>query len=89
MRPDDTSVSRTKLFDFMTGWLGGPPLYIEKRGHPRRRMRHVPFASGDLEAADWRSWMAAAMEQIQMTGPLQEFLTDKLTESALHLRNQN
>jgi hemoglobin len=89
MLPADTSVSRTKLFEFMTGWMGGPPLYIEKRGHPRLRMRHLPFAIGDFEAAEWMRCMTAAMGQIQVTGPLQEFLTDKLTESALHLRNQN
>lgn len=89
MLPADTSVSRTKLFEFMAGWLGGPQLYIEKRGHPRLRMRHFPFAIGDYEAAEWMRCMTAAMDQIQVTGPLREFLIDKLTESALHMRNQS
>ena len=46
MLPKDDSVSRTKLYEFLSGWMGGPNLYIEKRGHPRLRMRHFPFAIG-------------------------------------------
>ena len=42
-------VSREKLRLFLTGWTGGPPVYVEKFGHPRLRMRHFPFAIGARE----------------------------------------
>ncbi|MDP3483558.1 MAG: group II truncated hemoglobin, partial [Sulfuricella sp.] len=41
--------SREKLFLFLSGWLGGPQLYVEKYGHPRLRQRHLPFAIGESE----------------------------------------
>src|SRR5215204_3170834 len=40
--------SREKLFMFLSGWSGGPQLYIERFGHPRLRMRHMPFAIGTV-----------------------------------------
>ena len=41
--------SREKLFMFLSGWSGGPGLYMEKYGHPRLRMRHNPFSIGECE----------------------------------------
>lgn len=88
MLPADTSVSRTKLFEFMSGWLGGPQLYQEKRGHPRLRMRHLPFAIGDHEAAEWMRCMTASIDRVGVNPALRTFLIERLNESALHLRNQ-
>lgn len=88
MLPSDTSVSRAKLFEFMTGWLGGPPLYIEKHGHPRLRMRHFPFSIGDHEAAEWMRCMTEAIDETEVADPLRAFLIEKLGEQALHMRNQ-
>lgn len=88
MLPKDTSTSRTKLYEFLVGWLGGPPLYIEKRGHPRLRMRHFPFAIGDHEASEWMRCMIKAIDHAEISGALRDFLIEKLTESALHMRNQ-
>lgn len=89
MLPSDTSVSRTKLFEFMSGWLGGPQLYLEKRGHPRLRMRHFPFSIGDFEAGEWMRCMTGAIDRVGVSPPLRAFLIDKLNESALHLRNRS
>ncbi len=88
MLPANTSNSRVKLFDFLSGWLGGPQLYIEKRGHPRLRMRHFPFKIGDDEAAEWMRCMEKSMDSLGVEGRLRSFLVEKLNESALHLRNQ-
>ena len=41
--------AREKLYQFLSGWLGGPPLYTDKYGHPMLRAHHLPFAIGDLE----------------------------------------
>jgi hemoglobin len=89
MLPANTSTSRVKLYEFLSGWLGGPPLYIEKRGHPRLRMRHFPFSIGDFEAGEWMRCMTAAIDRVEVGGDLKEFLVEKLTESALHMRNQS
>ena len=46
MHPADLANSRDKLYMFLSGWLGGPDLFVEKFGHPRLRGRHMPFAIG-------------------------------------------
>jgi hemoglobin len=88
MLPADTSVSRAKLYEFMSGWLGGPQLYWEKRGHPRLRMRHFPFSIGDFEAAEWMRCMTAAIDRVSVSPALRSFLVEKLSESAAHMRNR-
>src|SRR5687767_3067716 len=45
--------SREKLYMFLTGWTGGPQLYVERHGHPRLRMRHFPFSIGERERDEW------------------------------------
>lgn len=88
MLPANTSTSRTKLYEFLVGWMGGPPLYSSKRGHPRLRMRHLPFAISDIEAEEWMKCMKEAMSSVDLPVQLETFLTEKFRESALHLRNQ-
>jgi len=53
LHPADLTGSRQSLFEFLSGWFGGPSLYIEKKGHPRLRMRHMPFAIGPAERDQW------------------------------------
>ena len=49
MHPPTTQGSRDKLFWFLSGWMGGPDLFVERFGHPRLRARHLPFAIGTAE----------------------------------------
>jgi hemoglobin len=49
---------------FLSGWLGGPPLYIEKYGHPRLRQRHQPFAVDAAARDQWMRCMVQAMEDV-------------------------
>jgi hemoglobin len=88
MLPANTANSRLKLFEFLSGWMGGPQIYWEKRGHPRLRMRHFPFTIGDEEAKEWVRCMEKAMDENRVRGEIRSFLVQKLTESALHLRNK-
>lgn len=56
LHPADMAGSRDKLFKFLSGWLGGPSLYIEEYGHPRLRARHLPFPSARRSATPgWRA----------------------------------
>jgi hemoglobin len=59
----DLSVSREKLFEFLVGRFGGPPLYTQKHGHPMLRARHAPFPIGNREKDQWISCMTRAMNE--------------------------
>ncbi len=43
MHPESLQGSAQSLFEFLSGWFGGPALYVAKKGHPRLRMRHAPL----------------------------------------------
>lgn len=79
--------SREKLFLFLSGWLGGPNLYIEKFGHPRLRARHLPFRIATPEAEQWLMCMAKALADVVPDERLRESLFDALVPVAAHMRN--
>ena len=63
MHPEDLAESREKLYLFLSGWTGGPPLYMQKHGHPRLRARHLPFPIGIAERDAWMLCMTRALEE--------------------------
>jgi len=88
MHARDLRGSRRKLFLFLSGWLGGPPLYEQQYGHPRLRARHLPFAIGESERDQWLLCMARALDDIGVTGDLREQLWQAFVHTADHMRNQ-
>lgn len=80
--------SREKLYLFMTGWTGGPQLYVEQHGHPRLRMRHFPFAIGARERDEWLWCMDQALAEHEAPEELKTLLRGKLHDLADHMRNQ-
>ena len=80
--------SREKLYLFLTGWTGGPPLYVEQRGHPRLRMRHFPFSIGERERDEWLWCMDRALAEHDMPHDVREHLRRRLHDLADHMRNQ-
>lgn len=80
--------SREKLFMFLSGWLGGPGLYIEKYGHPRLRQRHLPFAIGVRERDQWMHCMRAALDHPSIPSDLADALEKAFASTADHMRNQ-
>jgi len=66
MHPQDLTSSREKLFMFLTGWTGGPQLYIERYGHPYLRRRHLPFKISEAERDQWIYCMTKGMLQLKM-----------------------
>jgi len=88
MLPKDDSASREKLSAYLTEWTGGPELYTPDRGHPAMRMRHAPFAIGADEVAVWLSCFGRSLDENDVTGPIREFLDDKIGVLALHMQNQ-
>lgn len=84
----DLTDSRDKLFMFLSGWLGGPSLYIEKFGHPRLRQRHMHFKIGELERDQWISCFEQAMREMDIEETLQKELYAALYKTADFMRNQ-
>jgi hemoglobin len=80
--------SREKLYLFLTGWTGGPPVYVEKYGHPRLRARHLPFAIGARERDEWLWCMERAMAEQTMPDELRTLLWARIRELADFMRNQ-
>ena len=80
--------SREKLYLFLSGWTGGPPVYVERFGHPRLRMRHMPFAIAARERDEWLWCMDRALDEHPMPGDTREFLRGRLHALADHMRNQ-
>jgi hemoglobin len=81
-------VSREKLRLFLTGWLGGPQLYMERYGPPMLRARHLPFPIGAKERDEWIWCMDRALEEQEMPGMVRDFLKTRFREVADHMRNQ-
>ncbi len=88
LHPADLTDSRQKFFEFLCGWTGGPQLYVAKHGHPRLRARHMPFAIGDREAAQWMRCMVLALDETVDDQATRTFLADSFLRVAAHMRNQ-
>src|SRR2546423_7697522 len=61
---EDLSAATERLTLFLIQYWGGPSTYSEQRGHPRLRMRHQPFAIGQVERDAWLGHMTAAIESL-------------------------
>lgn len=88
IHPQDLTESRQKLFEFLVGWMGGPPLYIEKHGHPRLRMRHMPFAIDEEAVSEWLRCMEGAMDDVGVEGELRAFLSPRFAHTAKFMQNR-
>lgn len=80
--------ARQRLFWFLCGWLGGPQHYIERFGHPRLRMRHLPFAIGIKERDQWLACMDQAMAETGVDPALRERLNKSFFQTADFMRNK-
>jgi hemoglobin len=81
--------ARQKLFWFLCGWLGGPQHYTERLGHPRLRMRHMPFAIGIKERDQWLACMHQAMQESGLDPQLIERLDAAFFQTADWMRNKS
>jgi hemoglobin len=76
------------LFMFLTGWLGGPPVYTDAFGHPRLRARHLPFAIGASERDQWMQCMTRAMSDVEVELGLRDRLIASFANTADWMRNK-
>jgi len=89
MYPDeDWEGSEERLAEFMLFRLGASDAYVEKRGHPRLRMRHVNFKIGEAERDRWLELMGDAMEETAVSVKARGFLEPFFRQVADFMRNQ-
>ena len=84
----DLAHARQRLFWFLCGWLGGPPYYMEKVGHPMLRARHLPFSIGIIERDQWVACMDHAMQDQNLPSDLREQLQAAFMNTADWMRNR-
>ncbi len=77
-----------RLFAFLSGFTGGPPLFHETYGAPMMRARHLPFSIGRAERDAWMACAFAAAEQVLPDDPARAEFLGKLTLFADHMRNR-
>ena len=85
---DDLEGAEKRLRDFLIYRLGGPPRYLEERGHPRLRMRHLPFAVTQQARDHWVAAMTHAMQQEGIPDSVQQALQPFFDQMATFLINR-
>lgn len=96
MYPEDMEASRWRLASFLAQYWGGPSRYSEKRGHPRLRMRHMPFTIGAAERDAWMKHMEASLRVAiladgtgaPLPAEIRDAMFDHFDNAATHLINQ-
>lgn len=84
---DDLTESRRHLTLFLAQYWGGPQTYSEERGHPRLRLRHMPFRVGPAERDRWLLHMAAAVARTAQSETVRATLMNYFVPAAEQLRN--
>lgn len=85
---DDLQGAEERLRDFLIGRFGGPQRYIERRGHPRLRMRHAPFYIDQAARDRWMALMDKAFAEAALPADAEEFLRGFLSQTATFMINQ-
>lgn len=87
MHPQPLDSVRERFYEFLTGWLGGPPLFEQKYGHPRLRARHLPFRIDQSMRDQWLHCMYQALDEQVSDTLLKQQLKAQFTRLAHHMIN--
>jgi len=87
MHGTDLGPIREKLFDFLSGWLGGPPLYFQRPDHKCLHSAHSPYTIGEAERDQWLSCMYRALEDAGVAPETCELLKKPFFQIADFTRN--
>jgi hemoglobin len=89
LHPGSLEGSVQKLYMFLSGWMGGPPLYAQRIGPPMLRARHLPFAIGKAERDQWLACMRRALDDCNAGTPeFRAWLLQQLFGTADWMRNK-
>lgn len=88
IHPPSIDGSRQKLFEYLSGWLGGPQLYMEKYGHPMLRRRHFVAPIGPEERDGWLLCFERALADTIADERLRTAIWEPARRLALHMQNK-
>lgn len=89
MHPLPLDRIRQKFFEFLSGWLGGPSLFEQKYGHPRLRMRHMPFTVTPALRDQWMFCFNGAVDEVIKDKLLAGGIKEAIGQLASHMINQD
>jgi hemoglobin len=85
--PEDLGPAEERLRLFLIQRFGGPTTYSDERGHPRLRMRHVPFKIGPAQRDAWLRAMRIAVDAAQLPEPYRGELWEYMESTAHSMQN--
>lgn len=88
IHPANLEESREKLNEFLMMWTGGPQTFIEKRGAPMLRARHLPFSIGSAEIEGWLACFRQALDETVADETLREIFWANIVKMGHHMRNR-
>jgi hemoglobin len=88
LHAEDLQGATDKLYKYLTGWMGGPQLYVDEYGHPMLRARHLRFPIGTAERDQWLMCMNQALDEVVEDTALRQELSAAFAKVADHMRNR-
>lgn len=89
MHAENMDAIKHKLYEYLSGWMGGPPLYSERTGTVCLTDPHKPYAIGPKERDQWLLCMDAALEKVGASDEVKAMLKDPMYRIADAVRNQD
>ena len=86
--PEDLEPGKAHLAAFLAQYWGGPRRYSRQRGHPRLRLRHMPFSIGQKERDAWVTNMVSALNSMEISVDEAMLMEDHFKSTATHLINR-
>jgi hemoglobin len=86
--PADLDDGKERQFLFLTQYFGGPDRYSQVRGHPRLRMRHLPFSIGQRERDAWLGHMLAAIDEVGIPDPYASVMREYFDRASAFMMNR-
>ncbi len=86
--PEQMEAARVRLRDFLVGRFGGPQRYVQQRGHPRLRMRHMPFPIDGRVRDRWMELMTKALDDAGFEPDVADILVRYLSDTATFMINR-
>jgi len=88
IHPMDLQAAERKLFEYLTGWLGGPPLFTDKYGPPMLRRRHLHAPIGEVEIDGWLACFRQAWSETVNDAELTDLVCPQIERLARHMLNR-
>ena len=87
LHPESLAGSEQNLFEYLSGWFGGPTMYTDKKGHPRMRQRHAPYAVTPDAKDEWMLCMKQSLAETVADEPFRNQLQANFQALADHMVN--